>query len=143
MNSVDNLDKAKIPVVKINDDLKKYRNQPNVLKKLKRMNDILEEIGMPEEYYRQQELIEKRKQAASIFWIKGIVSHADMRTNSFSLVVKGTDNLSELQYTITTLSSEVLTQLLKDYKDDMINVHIKQKEQSGEGCEYELIEVGR
>ncbi len=140
MNSVNNLDKAKIPVVKFNDDLKKYRDQPYFVNKLKRMNDILESTGMPEEYYRHQEEIRQRE--TSVFWIKGILSHADVTTNTFLLVVKGTDNLSELQYTITTLSSEVLTQLLKDYRNGLINVHVKQKEKNGKECQYELIEVG-
>jgi hypothetical protein len=141
MNNVNNFDSGKVPIVKLNDDLKKYRNQPYFVNKLKRMNEILESTGMPEEYYRHQEQIQKRKQESSVFWIKGILSDADVNTNTFLLVVKGADNMSELHYTITTLSSEVLAQLFKDYRNDMINVHVKQKEQNGKECEYEFIEV--
>lgn len=138
---MENLDMAKAPIVKFNDDLKKYRNQPYFANKLKRMNEILAETELPEEYYRQQEQIQKRKQELSVLGIKGILSHADVKTNTFLLVVKGADNISELHYTITTLSSETLTRLVKAHWNDTVKVNVKQKELNGVECEYELIEV--
>lgn len=127
----------KIPNVDI--DVKKNKNSGHYSNKLKRMNEILASTPMPEEYYRQQE--QKRKQELSVLGIKGILSHADVKTNTFLLVVKGADNVSELHYTITTLSSETLTRLVKAHWNDTVKVNVKQKELNGAECEYELIEV--
>lgn len=136
---MENLNNIKKPTYKFNDDLKKYRNQPHFVNKLKRMNEILASTPMPEEYYRQQE--QKRKQELSVLGIKGILSNADVKTNTFLLVVKGADNVSELHYTITTLSSETLTRLVKAHWNDTVKVNVKQKELNGAEREYELIEV--
>ena len=127
----------KVPNVDI--DVKKTKNSGHYSNKLKRMNEILASTPMPEEYYRQQE--QKRKQELSVLGIKGILSNADVKTNTFLLVVKGADNLSELHYTITTLSSETLTRLVKAHWNDTVKVNVKHKELNGAECEYELIEV--
>lgn len=133
------LNRENTAIVNINDPLKNCANRVYFENKLKRMNELLEVTGMPEEYYRQQEQL--RKQELSVLGIKGILSNADVKTNTFLLVVKGADNISELHYTITTVSSETLTQLVKAHWNDMVKVNVKQKEQNGAEREYELIEV--
>lgn len=138
---MENLNNIKKPTYKFNDDLKKYRNHEYFTNKLKIANEILASTELPEEYYRQQEQIQKRKQELSVLGIKGILSNADVKTNTFLLVVKGADNISELHYTITTLSSETLTRLVKAHWNDTVKVNVKQKELNGAEREYELIEV--
>lgn len=136
---IEEINVTKTPVVKTNDNLKKYKNHAYFENKLKLANEILASTPMPEEYYRQQE--QKRKQELSVLGIKGILSNADVKTNTFLLVVKGADNISELHYTITTVSSETLTQLVKAHWNDTVKVNVKQKELNGAERQYELIEV--
>jgi hypothetical protein len=131
--------KETVPSFKYNADLNAYKNKGYFADKFKQMNEILAETGMPEEYYRQQE--QKRKRELSVIGIKGILSNADVKTNTFLLVVKGADNISELHYTITTMSSETLTQLVKAHWNDTVKVNVKPKELNGAEREYELIEV--
>lgn len=54
-NTVDDLFLSKVPVVTIDEDLKKYRNSSFVKRKLKRANEILAESGMPDLYYLENE----------------------------------------------------------------------------------------
>ena len=49
-----NLDFQKVNNLKINDDIKDYKNDKVVLKKLAMMNKIIEESGLPDAYYKHQ-----------------------------------------------------------------------------------------
>ena len=157
--------KAKIPHYVINHDLDKYDHTPMSPKKQARINEILTKYGLPkeiEEHLKQleapeklakakemfakhglpKEVEEQRKprKAEQAFWLKGTLNHADMPTNTFSIVAKTSDNSSEKIYNIKT-SSELVRKTVKEYWGDAIRVHIKPKGDIETATEYELIEV--
>ena len=74
------------------------------------------------------------------FWISGVLKRADADKNTILLVSKAPNNLSQTNYTITVLS-ETLNNLVKNYWDDMVKVHIKPKSKKGRYFQYELIDV--
>ena len=53
-NFIKKLDKTKVSVIGINDDLKKYKNDKRFKKKLDEANKMIAEIGMPDIYYESQ-----------------------------------------------------------------------------------------
>ena len=46
--------RKKVPITTINDDLKKYKNDPFFLKKLDEANKLIARIGLPPEFYERQ-----------------------------------------------------------------------------------------
>ena len=127
---------AKIPHYVINHDLDKYDHTPMSPKKQARINEILTKYGLPKEI--EEHL--KRLEAEQAFWLKGTLNHADMPTNTFSIVAKTSDNSLEKTYNITT-SSELVRKTVKEYWGDAIRVHIKPKGDIETATEFELIEV--
>ena len=127
---------AKIPHYVINHDLDKYDHTPMSPKKQARINEILTKYGLPKEI--EEHL--KQLEAEQAFWLKGTLNHADMPTNTFSIVAKTSDNSLEKTYNITT-SSELVRKTVKEYWGDAIRVHIKPKGDIETATEYELIEV--
>ena len=175
------LNAKQIPIVKINEGLKAFKNSNLFEKKLECMNDILLEGDLPEAYFERNSLVlgtlidrinhdldkyddidffpektrraneriakwglpkvweeqimaEEREQALCV---NGTLSHADLDTNTFLIVVEATDNEPQTRYTITAVTA-VLKKLVKDYWGDVVKVYIKQTTP----LEYELVEVG-
>ena len=119
--------------VTIDPELNKYRDVVMFPKKLARANEMLAKWGLPKEL-EEQILAEEREQALCV---NGTLSHADLDTNTFLIVVEATDNEPQTRYTITAVTA-VLKKLVKDYWGDMVKVYIKQTTP----LEYELVEVG-
>ena len=59
-NFIKKLDKTKVSIIGINDDLKKYKNDRRFKKKLDEANKMIAEIGMPDIYYQSQAKIAKK-----------------------------------------------------------------------------------
>ena len=53
-NFIKKLDKTKVSIIGINDDLKKYKDDKRFKKKLDEANKMIAEIGMPDIYYENQ-----------------------------------------------------------------------------------------
>ena len=47
MKTIDELNKRKIPIVKIDNSLKKYKKQPLFQEKVNKANETLKNIGLP------------------------------------------------------------------------------------------------
>ena len=179
------LNAKQVPIVKINEGLKAFKDSNLFGKKLERMNDILLEGDLPEAYFERNGLVlgipidrvnhdldkydsidffpEKTKQAKEMLakwglpkgWeedvmteereqalcVNGTLSHADLDTNTFLIVVEATDNAPQTRYTVTAVAA-VLKKLVKDYWGDLVKVYIKPKGETTTPLEYELVEVG-
>ena len=119
--------------VTIDPELNKYRDVVMFPKKLARANAMLAKWGLPKEL-EEQIMVEEREQALCV---NGTLSHADLDTNTFLIVVEATDSTPQTRYTVTAVSA-VLKKLVKDYWGDVVKVYIKQTTP----LEYELVEVG-
>ena len=123
--------------VTIDPELDKYKDVVMFPKKLARANEMLAKWGIPKawEEERQQK---KREQALCV---NGTLSHADLDTNTFLIVVEATDNAPQTRYTVTAVAA-VLKKIVKDYWGDLVKVYIKPKGETATPLEYELVEVG-
>ena len=131
MNEIIELRAQKIT---INPELDKYNDVVSFPKKLVRANAMLEKWGLPKEL--EDRILQRELKDA--LWVKGILRQVDADTNTFLIVVTATDNQPQIAYMVTTLA-DTLNKLVKDYWGDMVRVHIKPQNQSGQ--QYELIEV--
>ena len=119
--------------VTIDPELNKYRDVVMFPKKLARANEMLAKWGIPKawEEERQQE---EREQTLCV---NGTLSHADLDTHTFLIVVEATDNAPQTRYTVTAVTA-VLKKIVKDYWGDVVKVYIKPTT----SIEYELVAVG-
>ena len=124
--------------VTVDPELDKYQDIVMFPKKLVRANEMIAKWGIPKAWEEEILAEERSKQAV---WVKGILSQADVDTNTFIIVVEATNNQLKTKYTITALS-DIVKKLVKDYWGDVIKVCIKPKNQKKKPLEYELLEVG-
>ena len=130
------LEELSLPEAVYNPALDKYEGQVLFPKKLAEAEETLAKYPLPEEW---ADAIYKKK-CENTFWIKGMLSQADISTQSFLIVVEATDNQPQTTYTITALS-DILNKLVKEYWGLVVNVHIKPKKEKEIPCQYELIAV--
>ena len=57
-NIIDELNTTKVPIIKINENLKVFKGKKRFAKKLALMNDILASGELPEAYYMNEEIVE-------------------------------------------------------------------------------------
>jgi hypothetical protein len=62
-NIVKKLNKYKVPIIKINENLNNVKNQKHFEKKLKDMNSFLTEVGIPDELSNVKNSVEAVKNA--------------------------------------------------------------------------------
>ena len=117
-------------------EIEEHLKQLEAHDKLAKIKERFEKYGLPKEVEEQR----KKRKAEQAFWLKGTLNHADMPTNTFSIVAKTSDNCLEKTYNITT-SSELVRKTVKEYWGDAIRVHIKPKGDIETATEFELIEV--
>ena len=105
--------------------------------KTRRTKENLAKYGIPKAW--------QEKEDSSLndtsFWIHGILNQADAATNTVIIVEKAVGNSPETAYTITSMSAEVLAQLVKSYWNSNVKVHIKPKMTDKQSNQYELIEA--
>ena len=57
-NIIEELNTTKVPIIKINENLKVFKGKKRFAKKLALMNDILASGELPEAYYMNEEIVE-------------------------------------------------------------------------------------
>ena len=123
----------KAPIDVIDHDLDRYDSIDFFPEKTKQAKEMLAKWGLPKGW-EEDVMTEELPKALCV---NGTLSHADLDTNTFLIVVEATDNVPQTRYTITAVSA-VLKKLVKDYWGDVVKVYIKQTTL----LEYELVEVG-
>ena len=63
---IEKVNKLKSPTITINDDIKDYKNDKFVLKKLALMTKIIEESGLPDAYYAHQASLYQNTEELSV-----------------------------------------------------------------------------
>ena len=119
---------------KINPDL-----DDNVImfpEKLQRANDSLAKYGLPKEWQADYDKIIREKS----FWVRGRLSQVYLETCTFVVVGRASGERTEKTNNITALSSDILSELIKEYGDETVKVHIKPKGEEGDETGYEFIE---
>ena len=101
----------------LNDDVDSFPE------KTRQAKEFLAKHGLPKAVQERYDKIIREKS----FWIKGILIQVNAETNTFVVVGRTAGNLPNTHYTITALSSDVLTELVKSYWNDMVKVNIKPK----------------
>ena len=117
---------AKTSTIAINPNAKRYDSVGVFPETLALVNEPLAKYGEPK----------NSKEKEDAFWIEGILSQVDTNTSTFLIV----DNQTNISYSVTT-SAEVLTQLVKDYWGNTVELYIKAKVQNDTARQYELIEI--
>ena len=119
-----------------NADLDKRNNAVAIPDRLARANAMIEKYGIPKEW--EAEMLQREQEQA--FWQKGVLTSADIATNTFSITAEKTDNQAEKTYKITALPTG-LNKIVKENWGEMMRVHIKPKGDIETATAFDLIDV--
>ena len=120
----------------VNSGLDKRNNAVVIPDRLARANAMLEKYGIPKEW--EAEMLQREQEQA--FWQKGVLTAADIATNTFSITAESTDNQAEKTYKITALPTD-LNKIVKENWGEMMRVHIKPIGDIETATAFDLIEV--
>ena len=96
-------------------ELDKYEGRVLFPEKLAQAQETIAKYGLPKEWEDER----KKRKEEQAFWVKGMLSQANIGTHSFLIVVEATDNQPQTTYTITALS-DILNKLVKEYWGGLI-----------------------
>ena len=124
------------PKITVNPALNQKEGVIMFPEKFARAQEFLAKYGIPKEC--EAEMLQREQQQA--FWQKGVLTSADIATNTFSITAEAADNQAEKTYKITALPTD-LSKIVKENWGEMMQVHIKPKGDIETATVFDLIEI--
>ena len=125
----------KKPMFIVNHDLDKYEDIDSFPEKTQGAREFITKYGLPKDWQEEFDKIKREKS----FWVRGVLHQVDAETNTFVIDGKAAGNLPQKCYTVTVLSSEILTMLVKTYWNEIVKVNVKPKNPDEECDKLEFI----